>query len=65
MRLMKHEKRLEAERSILKNMDSPFICKYYGINEDEESFYMMMEMVQGGELKRLIHPKGKEGSTDR
>lgn len=62
MRLMKNEKRLETERNILKEMDSPFICKYYGIQHDEHSYYMLMEMLQGGELKSLVYPRGETGS---
>jgi serine/threonine protein kinase/CRP-like cAMP-binding protein len=52
---MRQERRLETEKQLLRTTKSPFICKYYGDTEDDSAFYILMELVQGGELQRLIH----------
>jgi len=53
---MRQERRLETEKQLLRVMRSPFICRLMADTEDESAFYLLMEMVQGGELQRLIHP---------
>ena len=55
---MKQEKRVSTEKKLLASMRSPFICKLFGINQDSDGFYLLMELVSGGELRRLIHPEG-------
>jgi len=57
---MRQEKRLETEKQLLKSIKSPFICKFYGDTEDDSAFYLLLELVQGGELQRLIHPAEPE-----
>mmetsp|Transcript_39647 Transcript_39647/g.51117 ORF Transcript_39647/g.51117 Transcript_39647/m.51117 type:complete len:116 (+) Transcript_39647:149-496(+) len=51
-----HLNRLMSEIDLLGALKSPFICKLYGSREDSFGYYLLMELVQGGELKRLIHP---------
>jgi len=53
-----HLNRLMSEIDLLGALKSPFICKLYGSREDSFGYYLLMELVQGGELKRLIHPNG-------
>lgn len=55
---MRQEQRLETEKALLRQIRSPFICRLYAETEDESSFYLLLELIHGGELKRLIHPQG-------
>jgi hypothetical protein len=55
---MRQERRLETEKQLLRTMKSPFICRFFGDIEDDAAFYLLLELVQGGELQRLIHPQG-------
>jgi len=54
---MRQERRLETEKALLRTMHSPFICRMFAETEDESAFYLLLELVQGGELQRLIHPQ--------
>jgi len=54
---MRQEKRLETEKALLREMNSPFICRMVADTEDDFAFYLLLELVQGGELQRLIHPQ--------
>lgn len=56
---MRQERRLETEKQLLLQMNSPFICRLFAETEDDSAFYLLMELVQGGELQRLIHRKGR------
>ena len=57
VRKMRQEKRLETEKELLRQMQSPFICRMLAETEDDSAFYLLLELVQGGELQRLIHPQ--------
>jgi serine/threonine protein kinase len=56
VRKMRQEKRLEVETSLLKSINHPHICRLFDEMQDDNAFYLLLEFVQGGELKRLIHP---------
>ncbi len=60
---MRQERRLETEKLLLRAMKSPFICRLFADTEDALAYYLLMEMVQGGELQRLIHPQGTSSSA--
>ena len=55
---MRQEKRLVIEKKILASMKSPFICKLFSCNQDPDAYYLLMELVSGGELRKIIHPEG-------
>ena len=55
---MRQERRLEMEKALLRTMKSPFVCRMIDDTEDEAAFYLLLELVQGGELQSLIHPQG-------
>jgi cGMP-dependent protein kinase 1 len=50
--------RVKSEVAILTSLKSPFICYCYGMQEDDYGFYLLLELINGGELKEIIHPKG-------
>eukprot|EP01117_Protostelium_nocturnum_P011088 TRINITY_DN4024_c0_g1_i10.p1 TRINITY_DN4024_c0_g1~~TRINITY_DN4024_c0_g1_i10.p1 ORF type:complete len:701 (-),score=258.59 TRINITY_DN4024_c0_g1_i10:2875-4977(-) len=43
-----------SERNILRAVNHPFIVKLYNSFKDENSLYLLMELVQGGELFNYI-----------
>ena len=57
---MRQEKRLQTEIRLLESFNSPFISKLFAHTEDAAAFYLLLELVQGGELQRLIHPRDGE-----
>jgi tRNA A-37 threonylcarbamoyl transferase component Bud32 len=57
---MKQDRRVRTEKQLLLSMSSPFICKCFGVNQDSDGFYFLLELVTGGELKRLIHPADRD-----
>jgi serine/threonine protein kinase len=60
VKMKKQEKRVISETKLLLSLKSPFICSCYGANDDTHAYYLLMEMLAGGELKRVIHPTGIE-----
>jgi calcium-dependent protein kinase len=46
----KEKTRLLAEIDLLKNLDHPNIVNIYDVYEDESSFYLVTELVDGREL---------------
>jgi len=61
IRKLKQEKRLHTERDLLLDFDSPFIVHLRGSYEDPHAYYLLLELVQGGELQKLIHTKTHHG----
>lgn len=57
VRKMRQEKRLETETMLLESFSSPFISRLFAHTEDSAAHYLLLELVQGGELQRLIHPR--------
>ena len=43
---------LQNEIDILKQVDHPNIVKLYEIYEDEKYYFLIMELMQGGEVSR-------------
>lgn len=53
------------EKDIMAEADHPFVLKLYRTFKDRDSLYMLLELVQGGELFSLLHTKGgKLPATD-
>jgi len=50
--------RFQQETSIIKSLDHKHIVKMYDIFEDQEHYYVIMELVSGGELFDQIVEKG-------
>jgi serine/threonine protein kinase len=60
VRAKKQEKRVRTEIMLLMSLNSPFICSCYGAHDDTHAYYLLMEMLVGGELKRVIHPNDND-----
>jgi CRP-like cAMP-binding protein len=53
---LKQQKNIQNERDILWRVDHPFIIRLYDTYKDRDRLYMLLEIVQGGELfGRLQH----------
>ena len=44
---------MQNEIEILKQVDHPNIVKLYDIYEDEENYYLVMELMTGGEVRSI------------
>lgn len=51
---------LMAEASIMKNLDHPMLPRIVGIEEDPEFFYIIMDFVQGENLKTVVASSGPQ-----
>jgi CRP-like cAMP-binding protein len=49
------------ERNIMARIDHPFIIKLVRTYQDTDFVYMLLEIVQGGELYSYIHSKHQDG----
>jgi protein kinase A len=48
------------EKALLSTMNHPFILPFHGSFQDEQSLFLLLELMQGGELFNVIHaPKNK------
>lgn len=47
---LKQQKNIMAERDILWRVDHPFVIKLFDTYRDRDRLYMLLELVQGGEL---------------
>ncbi len=45
---------LSTEIDIFKTVDHPNIVKLYEIFEDDESYSLVMELMTGGEVKKML-----------
>ena len=52
------------EISILKDLDHPNIIKMYEFFEDLKRFYIVMDIMKGGELFDVLEEKGKMSEKD-
>lgn len=52
---------LMAEASIMKNLDHPMLPRIVGIEEDPKFFYIIMDFVQGENLKTVVTSSGPQG----
>lgn len=48
------------ERDILMQLDHPFILKLYRTFQDSNTVYMLMELVQGGEVFGFLQSRGPQ-----
>eukprot|EP01098_Paradermamoeba_levis_P015883 TRINITY_DN830_c0_g2_i1.p1 TRINITY_DN830_c0_g2~~TRINITY_DN830_c0_g2_i1.p1 ORF type:complete len:402 (-),score=153.21 TRINITY_DN830_c0_g2_i1:198-1280(-) len=55
---------LKREISIMKKIDHPNILKLYEVYEEEEDFYLVMELVNGKELFDKIVDRGQYSEKD-
>ena len=46
------------EKNIMMEADHPFILKLFTTFKDRDCLYMLLELVQGGELFTLLHIRG-------
>jgi hypothetical protein len=53
-------KNIGRERSIMLALQHPSVLRLYGSFQDTDSLYMLLELVNGGELYRLMHGDGSE-----
>lgn len=51
---------LMAEASIMKNLDHPMLPRIVGIEEDSKFFYIIMDFVQGENLKTVVASSGPQ-----
>lgn len=51
---------LMAEASIMKNLDHPMLPRIVGIEEDPKFFYIIMDFVQGENLKTVVISSGPQ-----
>ena len=51
---------LMAEASIMKNLDHPMLPRIVGIEEDPRFFYIIMDFVQGENLKTVVTSSGPQ-----
>ena len=58
--MTRQQKNIRAERKVLHDSDHPFILQLAATFSDEDSLYMLTELVQGGELFRRMHGDGTE-----
>ena len=54
---MKQEKNVMSEKNIVIECNHPFILKLYRTFMDDNQLYMLLELVQGGELWSLLYEK--------
>jgi len=50
--------RFRREGISVSGLDHPNIVKIYGVGQDEDIYYLVMEMVEGKDLKHLLQEKG-------
>jgi len=55
---------LQNEIDILKQVDHPNIVRLHDIYEDEKYFFLVMELMEGGEVSLKAPPNAKEINTD-
>lgn len=49
------------EKNIMASIDSPFIIKLFNAYQDGKCLYMLMQLVQGGELFDVVHREDGNG----
>jgi serine/threonine protein kinase len=53
-------KNIGRERAIMVALQHPSVLRLYGSFQDSDCLYMLLELVNGGELYRLMHGDGSE-----
>jgi serine/threonine protein kinase len=54
----KQEEHIKTERTVLANMDHPFLTKMFYSFQDAKKLYFVLEYCPGGELFGLLQSKG-------
>ena len=49
------------EKNIMSSIDHPFVVNLVSTYQDDRSLYMLIELVQGGELFSVIHTETRDG----
>ena len=49
------------EKNIMSSIDHPFVVNLVNTFQDDEHLYMLIELVQGGELFSVIHTESRDG----
>jgi serine/threonine protein kinase len=57
---MKQVRNIVRERDIVASLQHPNVLRLYSTFQDADCLYMMLELVNGGELYRLMHGDGSE-----
>jgi protein kinase A len=52
------------EKNVLAHLYSPFIVNLVTTYKDQQFVYMLMELVQGGELYALMHTSRRDGMNE-
>jgi protein kinase A len=52
------------EKNIMAQLHHPFIIKLVTTSQDKQRVYMLLGIVQGGELFNLMHNNNKDGLSD-
>mmetsp|Transcript_28208 Transcript_28208/g.28494 ORF Transcript_28208/g.28494 Transcript_28208/m.28494 type:complete len:812 (+) Transcript_28208:132-2567(+) len=60
----KQEQNVIQEKYVMLESDHPFILKMYATFKDQRHIYMLLEVVQGGELFSVIHTSRSDGIPD-
>lgn len=55
----KHEALIKSEIAVLETMNSPFICKLNLYYSTIDAYYLLLEFIEGGDMKSLIYPRGE------
>ena len=58
IRKSRQEGHLKNEVEVLSSISQPFIAQLYNVFQDEESIYLLMDYVCGGEMLTLIRTSG-------
>ena len=61
--IIKHQQvgSVAQEKQILASLDHPFVIKLVSSFQDKRNLYMVLELVQGGELFSIIHTDAMDG----
>lgn len=49
------------EKNIMASLEHPFVIRLVSTYQDEQTLYMLLDLIQGGELFSLIHTETRDG----
>ena len=52
------------EKEVMTNIDHPFIIKLVTTFQDKRNLYMLLQLVQGGELFSILHSGSRDGISE-
>lgn len=53
------------EKAIMSQLNHPFICRLVATYKDDNFVYMLMGLIQGGELYSVIHTSRRDGMKEK